>query len=44
MDKRKYRTAGTKAQDRTDCMNTTVVAAVTVAVNVFGAAVTMCML
>jgi hypothetical protein len=41
MDKRKYKTAGTKAPDRTDCINITVVAAVTVAVHVFGAAVTM---
>jgi len=41
MDKRKYKTAGTEAPDRTDCINTTVVAAVTVAVNMFGAAVAM---
>jgi len=41
MDKRKYKTAGTKAPDRTDCIKTAVVAAVTVAVNVFGATVAM---
>lgn len=41
MDKRKYKTAGTKAPDRTDCIKTTVVAAVTAAVNVFGATVAM---
>lgn len=41
MDKRKYKTAGTKTPDRTDCINRTVVAAVTVAANVFGAAVAM---
>jgi hypothetical protein len=44
MDKRKYKTVGTKAPDMTDCINTTVVATVTVAVNVFGAAVAMQML
>ena len=38
MDKRKYKTAGTKAPDRTDCIKTTVVA---VAVNVSGATVAM---